>query len=269
MRGSSATMPFAYVHNSTITSRNNGYEENESSSLSQTTTTTSVVEMTTGNTSSQFWSHQTPVSAHDNNNEPDATSTVAAAVGATTSNLHDDDDEEEEEEEETLEIISSHDMDLSMLQAATLLTADCMGTGLLALPQDIQVLGVTYGFMALIVNLPVAWYAGFLLSQTAIRVEQQGKLYRDDAAADDDDSEQQEDAGDDDRDHGGARMPTGDGLVRVVVASAAKKTAYSSIGKAENEKSTATVVVDHDNNTPLPYDDSNNTHDYIGITREV
>jgi Transmembrane amino acid transporter protein len=235
-------MSFASVHNG-ITSRNNGNEK-ESSSLSATTT--SVVEMTGTNASSASpFSSQTttpPVSAHDNNREP---------VVATTSNLH------EVEEELDLNIISSHDMDLSMLQAATLLTADCMGTGLLALPQDIQVLGGTFGFIALIVNLPIAWYAGFLLSQTARRVE--GKeLYTDH----DHDKEH------DNEHHGHETIPEGDGLVRVVVSSAVKKAAYSSVEKGDNEESIANIVLDDDSNKPHRYDDSN-TQDYIGITRVV
>ena len=58
-----------------------------------------------------------------------------------------------------------------MLQAAALLTADCLGTGLLALPQDILVLGKALGFGFLLFNLPVNWYVGALLSRAASHVE--------------------------------------------------------------------------------------------------
>ena len=237
-------MSFASVHNG-ITSRSNGNEK-ESSLISATST--SVVEMTGNASSASPFSSQTttPVSAHDNNREPDANTSTAAVVSSTR-NLH--------EVEEELDIISIHDMDLSMLQAATLLTADCMGTGLLALPQDIQVLGGTFGFIALIVNLPIAWYAGYLLSQTAGRVE--GKeLYTD------------HDKEHDNEHHGHETIPKGDGLVRVVVSSAVKKAAYSSVEKGDNEESIANIVLDDGSNKPHRYDGSN-THDYIGITRVV
>ena len=61
--------------------------------------------------------------------------------------------------------------DLNWWQGATLLTADCMGTGLLALPQDIQVLGWVVGLGFLILNLPINWYAGRMLSDAALEVE--------------------------------------------------------------------------------------------------
>jgi len=71
----------------------------------------------------------------------------------------------------TPEVSHHADDDLTMLQAAALLTADCLGTGLLALPQDILVLGKALGFGFLIFNLPVNWYVGALLSRAASHVE--------------------------------------------------------------------------------------------------
>ena len=61
--------------------------------------------------------------------------------------------------------------DLNVVQAAFLLMADCMGTGLLALPEDIEVLGRWIGLGFLILNLPINLYAGKILSDTAAHVE--------------------------------------------------------------------------------------------------
>ncbi|CAB9510984.1 expressed unknown protein [Seminavis robusta] len=61
--------------------------------------------------------------------------------------------------------------DLNIWQGATLLTADCMGTGLLALPEDIKVLGRWWGLGFLILNLPINFYAGTILSDAAAYVE--------------------------------------------------------------------------------------------------
>lgn len=64
------------------------------------------------------------------------------------------------------------DNDLNIWQGAALLTADCMGTGLLALPEDVQVLGRWLGLTFLILNLPINLYAGTILSNAAGHVEQ-------------------------------------------------------------------------------------------------
>ena len=64
--------------------------------------------------------------------------------------------------------------DLSMIQAATLLTADCVGVGILALPKDVQELGWIIGLGLLLLNLPINYYAGKILAVTATHVEQQG-----------------------------------------------------------------------------------------------
>lgn len=50
------------------------------------------------------------------------------------------------------------DNDLSVWQGAALLTADCLGVGLLALPEDIRVLGRWIGIGFLLLNLPVNLY---------------------------------------------------------------------------------------------------------------
>lgn len=62
--------------------------------------------------------------------------------------------------------------DLTLLTGALLLTADCMGTGILALPGDVQTLGQTFGIIFLIINLPINLYAGTILSRCALFVEE-------------------------------------------------------------------------------------------------
>ena len=65
---------------------------------------------------------------------------------------------------------------LNCWQGALLLTADCLGTGLLALPSDVRVLGTVWGLSFLVANLPINWYAGSLLHQTAQAVEERQQL---------------------------------------------------------------------------------------------
>ncbi|KAL7564725.1 hypothetical protein ACA910_010138 [Epithemia clementina (nom. ined.)] len=61
---------------------------------------------------------------------------------------------------------------LSVWQGSLLLTADCLGTGLLALPANVRVsLGLTVGLGFLVVSAPINWYAGYLLAQSATIVE--------------------------------------------------------------------------------------------------
>merc|ERR1719356_2289488 len=62
--------------------------------------------------------------------------------------------------------------DLTTLTAALLLTADCMGTGILALPADLQTLGLRWGLGFLVMNLPINLYAGSILSNSALFAEQ-------------------------------------------------------------------------------------------------
>lgn len=65
---------------------------------------------------------------------------------------------------------------LNAWQGATLLTADCLGTGLLALPDDIRVLGAVVGLGFLILNLPINYYAGYIFHKTANAVEAKQEL---------------------------------------------------------------------------------------------
>mmetsp|Transcript_13646 Transcript_13646/g.32430 ORF Transcript_13646/g.32430 Transcript_13646/m.32430 type:complete len:546 (+) Transcript_13646:182-1819(+) len=61
--------------------------------------------------------------------------------------------------------------DLTIVSGAALIMADCLGTGILALPADIHVLGLGVGLTFLLLNLPINLYAGTILSKTATWVE--------------------------------------------------------------------------------------------------
>mmetsp|Transcript_301 Transcript_301/g.609 ORF Transcript_301/g.609 Transcript_301/m.609 type:complete len:621 (-) Transcript_301:141-2003(-) len=60
---------------------------------------------------------------------------------------------------------------LIMWQGIALLTADCMGVGILGLPNDMKVLGWTVGLSFLVLNCPINYYAGCLLSVLATNIE--------------------------------------------------------------------------------------------------
>lgn len=60
--------------------------------------------------------------------------------------------------------------DLTVWPGAALIVADCMGTGILALPNDLKILG-TFGLFFLILNLPINYYAGDILHKAANYVE--------------------------------------------------------------------------------------------------
>jgi hypothetical protein len=67
---------------------------------------------------------------------------------------------------------SSDDL-LVVWQGIALLTADCMGVGVLGLPNDIKSLGYVAGFTFLLGNFPINYYAGNLLSVLALDLENQ------------------------------------------------------------------------------------------------
>ncbi|KAL7542732.1 hypothetical protein ACHAXR_012056 [Thalassiosira sp. AJA248-18] len=72
-------------------------------------------------------------------------------------------------------INSYHDQstnDLTLITGAILLTADCMGTGILALPADVHTLGRGWGVGFLLLNLPINLYAGTILGWCALYVEE-------------------------------------------------------------------------------------------------
>lgn len=66
--------------------------------------------------------------------------------------------------------------DLTVTQGATLLTADCLGVGLLALPGNLKVLGWGPGLFFLLLNLPLNLFAGTLLAASAAFVEERQKV---------------------------------------------------------------------------------------------
>ena len=60
---------------------------------------------------------------------------------------------------------------LGMWQGVALLTADCLGVGVLALPQDVHVLGRFSGLAFLLLQIPINYYAGYILAWTAVQIE--------------------------------------------------------------------------------------------------
>jgi amino acid permease len=61
--------------------------------------------------------------------------------------------------------------DLTVISGAALLAADCMGTGILALPYSMKELGIPFGLFFLILNIPINFYAGSILNEAANSVE--------------------------------------------------------------------------------------------------
>jgi hypothetical protein len=153
--------------------------------------------------------------------------------------------------------------DLNMLQGAALLMADCLGTGLLALPQDIQVLGKVIGLGFLILNLPINLYAGTILSWAADHI---------------DDKEAQLDSLDIDVD----TEPTivtavnRDGLVRVIKQRTTYKSISSSVtndgSSSRTDESTKSPPSDslseQAQHTDHPHHDSA-TLDYIALSHKL
>lgn len=60
---------------------------------------------------------------------------------------------------------------LVLWQGIALLTADCMGVGILGLPSDMKLLGWAIGLTFLVLNCPINYYAGNLLSMLASDIE--------------------------------------------------------------------------------------------------
>ena len=64
---------------------------------------------------------------------------------------------------------------LVLWQGIALLTADCMGVGILGLPNDMKLLGWAVGISFLVINCPINYYAGNLLSKLATDIEKRGE----------------------------------------------------------------------------------------------
>ena len=70
------------------------------------------------------------------------------------------------------EYIDPSTNDLTIITGAALIVADCMGTGILALPYDINItLGMGFGLFFLILNVFINLYAGTILCNVALLVE--------------------------------------------------------------------------------------------------
>lgn len=94
-----------------------------------------------------------------------------AALANNSSNLHNSESKCEGRKLKNHDYIDHSTNDLTVLSGTCLQVAECMGTGILALPYNISILGMKYGLLFLIINLPINFYAGNLLDQVAISVE--------------------------------------------------------------------------------------------------
>jgi amino acid permease len=65
----------------------------------------------------------------------------------------------------------NEDNKLKLYQGVALLTADCLGVGVLALPYDLHMLGWAFGISFLLANLPINYIAGNYLSVIALDIE--------------------------------------------------------------------------------------------------
>lgn len=81
-------------------------------------------------------------------------------------------------------IFSLSDDRLNLWQGVALLTADRLGVGVLALPNDVRVIGYGLGLAFLIANFPINYYAGDILATLALDVE--GSYEADNKSNDDD-----------------------------------------------------------------------------------
>jgi len=74
-------------------------------------------------------------------------------------------------EEEAERTEDHHSSKLVLWQGVALLTADCLGVGVLALPHDVNLLGWGIGLGFLISNFPINYFAGNLLAVIALDIE--------------------------------------------------------------------------------------------------
>ena len=109
--------------------------------------------------------------SYQGNHEPlDATKLLLNFTMVTETLTNESNDDSSASSSVSYEDESSND--LTLVTGALLLTADCMGTGILALPADVQTLGQTFGLVFLLLNLPVNLFAGTILSKSALFVEE-------------------------------------------------------------------------------------------------
>lgn len=80
-------------------------------------------------------------------------------------------------EQDEDEYVDPSTNDLTIATGAALIVADCMGTGILALPYNINItLGREFGLFFLILNVLINLYAGTILCNVALLVEQRLSL---------------------------------------------------------------------------------------------
>lgn len=129
---------------------------------------------------------------------------------------------------------------LSVLQATALLTADCLGVGILALPADVQELGWALGLGFLLINIPVNYYSGTILHITAANVE----------------------------DPSSSSSANKDGIGFEMVTTNASSLEKNGTPHHEDDEGRTSAVDDETNNT-LEMSGESLTHDFIGITSAV
>eukprot|EP00980_Cylindrotheca_fusiformis_P012016 scaffold2844_cov123-Cylindrotheca_fusiformis.AAC.9 len=78
---------------------------------------------------------------------------------------------EEEEDDDHSNNTHKEGNKLKLWQGVALLTADCLGVGVLALPYDAHKLGWAFGISFLVANLPINFVAGNYLSIIALNLE--------------------------------------------------------------------------------------------------
>lgn len=97
------------------------------------------------------------------------TTNIEAKTRRITENEDEDEAEDDDFNSNNDNTINSNK--LVLWQGVALLTADCLGVGVLALPNDIRVLGYGLGLTFLILQFPINFYAGDLLSVMALQLE--------------------------------------------------------------------------------------------------
>jgi hypothetical protein len=95
-----------------------------------------------------------------------------SATNAATSSTVSQHDGVRDKDDTVINSTPDHEL-LVVWQGIALLTADCMGVGVLGLPNDIKTLGYAAGFAFLLGNFPINFYAGNLLSILALDLERQ------------------------------------------------------------------------------------------------
>jgi len=127
-----------------------------------------------------------------------------------------------------------------------------MGTGLLALPQDVKVLGTSFGLLFLVANLPINWGAGLILSHAADHVEENG-----------------EDDDDDDADFDGNQQVMRNVTLTAGLTSEKNRKNYNAvegISYGDGSETGNETKIDHKHHNK---DSDNATFDFVGMARAI